>query len=529
MNPGYAGRSDLPDNLKALFRTVAMMVPNYALIAEIMLMSCGYKDARNLSRKIVSTFKLSSEQLSSQCHYDFGMRAIKSVLSAGARLKGVDPDQAEDVLILRSLQDCNQPKFLSHDLPLFNAITTDLFPGTKVPTTGGADLITRLKHHATDLGLMPVQEVLTKCQQLYDTIMVRHGLMLVGAPFAGKTNCYKILARAMSDVEDTGTVQTHCINPKSILMGQLYGMFDPTSHEWSDGVLAITVRRCAMDPSTNRKWVVFDGPVDAIWIENMNTVLDDNKKLCLNSGEIIKLSPTMTMMFEVEDLEVASPATVSRCGMVYMEPHSIGWHPIFDAYMKNKLPSLLADQQDYINALCEWLVPPTLDYTRRHVKEQVETQDIMLVQGLTRMFDAHLDAYQPPPKEDDAKDAPARLKAPDGKQRLSQLENIFIFAIIWSVGATGDTASRLGFDSMIRTLLNGGTPPGEEPAEPAEGEEAKEPARKAQLQIPEADLSVYDYFYDIKSNKWLTWQSAIVPTKIADGTHFHEITVRYPR
>jgi dynein heavy chain len=398
MNPGYAGRKELPDNLVALFRPVAMMVPDYALIGEIMLYSFGFLQGRALAGKMVTTFTLASEQLSSQCHYDYGMRAVRSVINNAGILKNQFPDMDEQQLLMRALRDVNVPKFLVDDLPLFENIILDLFPGVDKPEQKYFGLIEAIHEVCEEMNLQCSEPFLTKVLQLYDTTVVRHGLMLVGPAGAGKTMNYKVLAKACSKLGDTENYEKvilDILNPKSITKDSMYGFVDPATQEWNDGVLPIIVMACCRDETVDKHWIMFDGPVDAVWIEDMNTVLDDNKKLCLNSGQIIQLTPHMTMMFEVADLLVASPATVSRCGMVYMEPESLTLWPLVISWL-NTLPEKVKTNKfikDTLTTLMQNNLADACYFVRKNLVEPVATMDNNIASSLMRLISCFMTPY----------------------------------------------------------------------------------------------------------------------------------------
>ncbi|XP_075048645.1 cytoplasmic dynein 1 heavy chain 1 isoform X2 [Mixophyes fleayi] len=362
MNPGYAGRSNLPDNLKKLFRSLAMTKPDRQLIAQVMLYSQGFRTAEVLANKIVPFFKLCDEQLSSQSHYDFGLRALKSVLVSAGNVKreriqkikkekeergeaAVEGEVAENLpeqeILIQSVCETMVPKLVAEDIPLLFSLLSDVFPGVQYHRGEMTALREELKKvcqemyltygDGEDVGSMWVEKVL----QLYQITQINHGLMMVGPSGSGKTMAWRVLLKALERLEGVEGV-SHIIDPKAISKDHLYGTLDPNTREWTDGLFTHVLRKIidnVRGELQKRQWIIFDGDVDPEWVENLNSVLDDNKLLTLPNGERLSLPPNVRIMFEVQDLKYATLATVSRCGMVWFSEDVLSTDMIFNNFL----------------------------------------------------------------------------------------------------------------------------------------------------------------------------------------------------
>ena len=482
MNPGYAGRTELPENLKALFRSCAMVVPDIVLICENMLMSEGFINAKELSEKFMTLYTLCKSLLSIQIHYDWGLRAVKSVLRQAGGLKREEPDAPESRILMRALRDFNLPKIVSYDRMIFLGLIRDLFQGIEAESKTNPTLKEACEQMCIKNKKQPEETFVLKCVQFYEILQVRHCMFIIGNAGSAKTTIWKILSDALNHLGQKTVYEF--ADPKAVTSDELFGCMNPKTKEWKDGVLSTIMRDMnrnngRFNEDQDYKWVVLDGDVDPMWIESLNTVMDDNKVLTLVSQERIPLTPEMRMILEVSHLNNATPATVSRGGVLFINDIDVGWRPYIDSWM-DKLKSNGDDNARtvFYLAITNYMEESKLEDILS-LGTIVPCVTIAYVQTLCCIIDA---LYSELSEVKELATYMKKLKSEGNNDDIKIIyEAFFVYAFMWSFGAALDEG-KISFSNRLKST--------------------------SKIKFPEQG-QCYDYFFDPLKLDWVHWDEKV--------------------
>ncbi|XP_061442923.1 dynein axonemal heavy chain 11 isoform X1 [Rhineura floridana] len=458
-----------------------MVVPDIELICEIMLVAEGFVDARLLARKFITLYTLCRELLSKQDHYDWGLRAVKSVLVVAGSLKRGDKNRPEDQVLMRALRDFNLPKIVSDDIPIFMGLIGDLFPALDVPRKRDLQFEQMVKQSTLELHLQPEESFILKVVQLEELLAVRHSVFVVGNAGTGKSKVLKTLNRTYMNMKQKPVWND--LNPKAVTTDELFGFIHHATREWKDGLLSSLLREQASIIHNSPKWIVLDGDIDPRWIESLNTVMDDNKVLTLASNERIPLTPSMRLLFEIYHLNTATPATVSRAGILYINPQDLGWNPYVTSWIERRSHQ---SEKANLTILFDKYVPLCLDQVKTNFKTITPITENSMVQTLCSLLDCLLTQENVPL---------------DGPRELYELH--FAFACVWAFGGAlfQDQLSNYQAEFSHWWLK--------------EMKAVKFPSHG----------TIFDYYLDPKMKKFLPWSDKIISFDMEPDTPLQAVLV----
>ncbi|XP_031192756.1 dynein heavy chain 14, axonemal isoform X3 [Mastomys coucha] len=406
-----------------------------------------------------------------------------------------------------------------------------------------------------------------------------------------------------SDSKSTGKkgkVDVYVLNPKCITLSELYGQLNVNTMEWSDGLLSAAIRNYVhmstsdyskkeggfgmsgitdlsnifqvgfstiadMDnnifmteleksfktPETHDfdwQWIVLDGPVDIAWIENLNTVLDETRTLCLANSERISLTNKIRIVFEVDSLFNCTPSIVTRCAVVYMDPVDLGWEPYMKSWLQKSSKSISQQGMQCLEMMINRSVADGMKFLKKHRKFlPYPIQDVTVVMTLCRILDAyfefmHIKEESPKSHEETDDQFPTETKVKvKFKEEKSyhkdervwfldrspeklpmMIRKIFVFAFTWAFGGilkredqheedvlfqsnfehSSLVEVNYNFDNFVREVFE------------------DDPERDTCTNLPGSERSVFGYFVDLQQCEFMPWSDLVpnVQTLIQKGT-----------
>lgn len=322
-NPTYDGRTTLPDNLKSKFLSYYLMRPDFAIIGQTLLTVQGFSQSAKLIDIVVCFFENLKKKCTQQVHYDFTLRTFKAVISYAGKLlrdTAFSASYGELDIILKSLSDVILPRLVRRDEKMFWQEVLKIEPSFIGPEKN-MEVRASFDEAVLKRGLITSDNLGLKCQQLYEIQKMNSNIILLGPSGSGKTTTFNIVCDMMVSLKGVRN-DIFRIDPKVLTKSSLFGSFDEATREWSDGVFTSIIRRISESFAEDAKrifWIVFDGDIDPNWVENLNSVMDDNKTFTLPNGERLRLHANTRLIFETAELRFATPATISRCGVIIFD------------------------------------------------------------------------------------------------------------------------------------------------------------------------------------------------------------------
>ncbi|KAF8783159.1 Dynein heavy chain 2 like protein [Argiope bruennichi] len=476
-NPDFPSRTS---EFSSSFRPVTIISPDVFTVIQVYLFAYGFKDPKAMATDIKLVFTMAKDQLSKHEHYEFGLKTITTFLKHVGKQKRANPKLADLEVIVSCLRNTTIPKLESSDIHIFESLLETVFGTVKAMSEDFSKITEGIKRVLLKRSLQPESSIIKKVNELHEIKDYYHGIILVGESGSGKSTSWETLKETyfyLHEINDTEyqSVNVYSFNSKAYTLSELYGYFSGDGI-WVDGLFSSVLKEANQDARAGERWIVLNGPVDATWIESINSLLDINKVLTTANGERILLSSEVLLIFETTNLTHCSPNIMSHCGIIYHDISTVNWKMYALSWLQSLESSIM---RKTLENFFDQYLDAIFDYSSKSLKSIPNVTALNKISSFIRILDAY---YK---------------KILSDKIETEKLSRIFWMSVIWSIGAMLDRQDRFSFDTLIKGL-----------------DESLE-------HLP----SVFDYGLD-ESFEWIRWTShPNNKLKFHPGQHFANVLI----